>query len=78
MGWLWGGLAGDLRGVGLRGGWLDGRGARRKASSVIESLLGEDRRAEALARYRYCAELLTRELGIRPSTETALVGRKVR
>jgi DNA-binding SARP family transcriptional activator len=46
---------------------------------VIESLLGEDRRAEALAQYRYCAQLLKRELGIQPSPETTgLVGRKVR
>lgn len=46
---------------------------------VIESLLGEDRRAEALAQYRYCAQLLKRELGIQPSPETTgLVGREVR
>ena len=56
-----------------------GRAGSTAKGIVIESLLGEDRRAEALARYRYCAELLTRELGIQPSTETtALVGRKVR
>jgi DNA-binding SARP family transcriptional activator/Flp pilus assembly protein TadD len=46
---------------------------------VIESLLGEDRRAEALSQYRYCARLLKRELGTEPSGETtALLGRKVR
>ena len=46
---------------------------------VIESLLGEDRRAEALAQYRYCAQLLKRELGIQPSPETTrLLGQRVR
>ncbi len=46
---------------------------------VIQSLLEEDRQAEALAQYRYCARLLKRVLGIEPSPETtALLGRTVR
>lgn len=43
---------------------------------VIQSLLEEDRRAEAMAQYRHCARLLERELGVEPSPETrALLGR---
>jgi len=43
---------------------------------VIQSLLEEDRRAEALAQYRLCARLLAQKLGLEPSPETrALLGR---
>jgi DNA-binding SARP family transcriptional activator len=38
---------------------------------VIHALLEEDRRAEALAQYRYCAQLLRSELGLQPSPETS-------